>query len=139
VIQSSSVVERPRLLYLAANINDKLNARISMSWSDNVFFVHPHRDARQVLIEQLQQDGFCAHQLKIPPLGSEEFLQLMQDAEKFAAEVGSADAWKLRSARWLNRFACGVTGKTLLELPPISRQAIAHAAIVMAGHAELLR
>lgn len=110
------------------------------SWSDKVFFTRPRRDVHAGLVELMRQDGFTDRDIRIPPLGSEEFLRLIQDAEAFANEIGTCHAaWPIRSGRWLNRIAIGMTGKPMFGLSAPLRQGVTHAAVMLGGHPELLQ
>jgi len=111
-----------------------------MGWSHQIHVLHPHQDLRSRLIVLLTQDGFTELELRVPALGSDSFLQIVKDSESFSHElIQSKDTCPIRAERWLHRISISLTGKSLIELSPLSRAAIAHAAIVLGGHPELLK
>lgn len=110
-----------------------------MGWSEQIAVPRHHQDLRSRLIVLLTQDGFSELELRVPALGSEAFLQIVQDSEAFSNELlKCGNTCPIRAERWLNRLAISLTGRALTEMPSLSRAAIAHAAIVLGGHPELL-
>lgn len=123
-----------------ARIVRRIIVRRIMGWSNQIAVPRHFQDLRARLITLLTQDGFTEIELRVPALGSEAFLQIIHDSENFSAElIAGNGACPIRAERWLLRLAISLTGKSLVDLPPLSRSAIAHAAIVLGGHPELLQ
>ena len=110
------------------------------NFSSTITVPQSRPEESQALWEQLIQDGFNGDELRVPPIGTDQFVELQQDAQKFSHEVGGCTpaAWPLRCERWLNRISVVITGKLFSELPTWKRQAITHAAITLAKRPDLL-
>lgn len=115
-------------------------AEAPKNFSDSITVPHALPAADTAVVEQLTQDGILRQDIHVPDCQSPEFAQLLADARSFTNEIvtGEHPAWPAKGVRWLNRLSTALIGKLFSELTPNQRRAIAHAAITLAGHSELL-
>lgn len=111
-----------------------------MDFSSSITVPQHRPDQHRALWEQLLQDGFSQDEIKLPPIESEHFVRLAEDANAYAEEISRqcSTHWDVRSERWLNRLSTTITGRLYRELPIIKRRAICHVAAALSAHPELL-
>ncbi|MBI5466953.1 MAG: hypothetical protein HY975_01930 [Candidatus Kerfeldbacteria bacterium] len=121
------------------SIHDQSN-EAPANFSDSITVPHAVPAADAAVVVQLTQDGILRQDIHVPDCHSPEFAQLLADAQSFTNEIvtGEHPAWPAKGVRWLNRLSMTLIGKLFSELTPNQRRAIAHAAITLAGHSELL-
>jgi hypothetical protein len=99
----------------------------SLPFSNIINVPHRASNAADELAMMLHQDGILAESIHVPPPASVEFAKLVTAAKCFQQETTDAEAWPMRSERWLNRLSVGLVGRPFWELSTEYRRAICHA------------